>query len=129
MSASEVQTSSTGLSPNMAAALSYLAGPFSGLLVLAAERSHPFVRFHAWQSVFALGGLGLLAVLLLAGAFGALLFSPSAFTALYWLAFLTLGAWIVLWAVLIVQALTGRAWALPLVGPIATRRSPAPNGA
>ena len=50
--------SSTGLDPAVAAALSYLAGPFSGVLVLLAERTNPFVRFHAWQSIIGLGGLG-----------------------------------------------------------------------
>ena len=39
-----------GLSENMAAALSYLLGPLSGLLVLVLERDNKFVRFHALQS-------------------------------------------------------------------------------
>lgn len=108
--------SSTGLDPNFAAALSYLAGPFSGVLILLAERSNRYVRFHAYQAILGLGGVGLLAVLLLVMAFGALILSPSAFTILYWLAFATLLLWIVLWVVLLVQSFTGRAWRLPLVG-------------
>ena len=52
--------SSTGLDPNLAAALAYLAGPFSGLLHLLVERANDFVRFHAWQAIIGLGGLGLL---------------------------------------------------------------------
>ena len=52
--------SSTGLEPNFAAALAYLAGPFSGILILLVERSNDFVRFHAWQAILGLGGLGLL---------------------------------------------------------------------
>ncbi|HEX9369070.1 MAG TPA: protease complex subunit PrcB family protein, partial [Vicinamibacterales bacterium] len=51
--------SSTGLDPRTASALAYLAGPFSGVLILLAESTNPDVRFHAWQSIVGLGGLGL----------------------------------------------------------------------
>jgi len=39
-----------GLSENAAAALSYVVGPFSGIVVLIMERENKFVRFHALQS-------------------------------------------------------------------------------
>ena len=39
-----------GLSENIAAALSYVFGPFSGIVVLVMERENKFVRFHALQS-------------------------------------------------------------------------------
>ena len=52
--------STTGLEPNFAAALAYLAGPFSGVLILLVERANGFVSFHAWQAILGLGGLGLL---------------------------------------------------------------------
>jgi uncharacterized membrane protein len=52
------ESSSTGLDPHVAAALAYLAGPFSGVLILLAERTSAYVRFHAWQSVIGLGGWG-----------------------------------------------------------------------
>ncbi|MCL2528091.1 MAG: hypothetical protein FWE42_06670 [Defluviitaleaceae bacterium] len=39
-----------GLNENIAAALSYLLGPISGLFVLIMERENKFVRFHALQS-------------------------------------------------------------------------------
>ena len=39
-----------GLDENIAAALSYLFGPVSGLFVLVMERRNKFVRFHALQS-------------------------------------------------------------------------------
>jgi len=38
------------LDENIAAALSYLLGPFSGIFVLVMERENKFVRFHAMQS-------------------------------------------------------------------------------
>jgi len=39
-----------GLSENIAAAISYIFGPFSGIVVLIMERENKFVRFHALQS-------------------------------------------------------------------------------
>jgi len=39
-----------GLDENVAAALSYIFGPFSGIAVLVMERENKFVRFHALQS-------------------------------------------------------------------------------
>jgi uncharacterized membrane protein len=115
--------SSTGLSPRTAAGLAYLAGPFSGILVLLAERTNRFVRFHAYQSILALGGLGLLALVFLVSAFAALLISPWAFTLMYWLAFVMAIIWIGLWAVCLFHAFRGRAFKLPLIGPLAARRA------
>jgi uncharacterized membrane protein len=115
--------SSTGLDRNFAAALAYLAGPFSGMTILLAEQRNRYVRFHAWQAILGLGGLGLLALLLLIGAFAGLVVSPAVFTTLYRTAFVALGVWVVLWAVLLVQAFMGRAWRLPLVGEAAARRA------
>ena len=39
-----------GLSPNGAAALSYVFGPITGIVVMVLERNNKFVRFHALQS-------------------------------------------------------------------------------
>ena len=44
------QKSVFGLNENVAAALSYLFGAFSGVVVLILERDNKFVRFHALQS-------------------------------------------------------------------------------
>ena len=38
------------LDENIAAALSYILGPFSGIFVLVMEKENKFVRFHALQS-------------------------------------------------------------------------------
>ena len=74
---------STGLDPNFAAALAYLAGPFSGILILLVERANAYVRFHAWQAIVGLGGLGALAVGVLVLSFLTLLLSPFVFTVMY----------------------------------------------
>lgn len=41
-----------GLSPKTAAALCYVFGTFSGIVVLLMEKENKFVRFHALQSIF-----------------------------------------------------------------------------
>ena len=74
--------SSTGLDPNVAAALAYLAGPFSGLLLLLVEKHNAYVRFHAMQSILALGGLWLLAAGLGVLAVLTVFVSPTGFALL-----------------------------------------------
>jgi uncharacterized membrane protein len=115
--------STTGLEPRTAAALSYLAGPFSGALMLWVERENAFVRFHAWQSVIGLGGLALalLASYVFAGM--AMFVSATLVTLLFDVA-------AVIWIVLVIvtllctwKAWSGQRWSLPLAGEFAKRRS------
>ena len=117
------EPSSTGLDAHVAAALAYLAGPFSGVLVLLAERTNSYVRFHAWQSVLGLGGLGLIVVVLMSLAFGSVLVSAAAFRGLLVAGWLAWGLWIVCWAVCLVKAFTRRRWRLPIAGAYAERLS------
>jgi len=117
------EESSTGLAPRVAAVLAYLAGPFSGVLVLLAERTSGYVRFHAWQSVIALGGLGLVVALLLGVAFASVIVSATAFRSLLIISWVVWALWIVLWAVCVVKALSGRRWKLPIAGTYAERLS------
>jgi uncharacterized membrane protein len=116
--------STTGLDPAVAAALAYLAGPFSAIIVLLAERSNAFVKFHAWQSIIGLGLVGAAVVGLLVAAFAALvLFSPTLFTWLYKLAAAAAVVWLILWAMCLVKAFSGSAFQLPFVGTAALRRA------
>jgi uncharacterized membrane protein len=115
--------SSTGLEPAFAAALAYLAGPFSGLVILLAERTNRYVRFHAWQAIIGLGGLAAIAVFLLMSAFMGLFVSPSLFKALYIVAAIVAAGWLVVWALCLVKAFGGSAWQLPLAGALAARRA------
>jgi uncharacterized membrane protein len=121
-SRSPIPVSSTGLDPQTAAALAYLAGPFSGALVLWAETSNREVRFHAWQSIIALGGLvlaiiasGILAVL-------ALFVSATAMLVMVRVATLLVALLAIVWAVCLWKAFAGGRWKLPLAGRVAERR-------
>ena len=113
--------SSTGLNPRTAAMLAYLAGPFSGALILLAESRNSDVRFHAWQSIVGLGGL--FVGLLLAYALGAaaLFVSATAVTVLFAAASVI---WIVIaiaWAICLWKAYAGDRWKLPIAGDYAER--------
>ena len=120
------EESSTGLTPRVAAVLAYLAGPFSGVLVLLAERTSGLVRFHAWQSVLGLGALGVVVVGLLGLAFASLIVSARAFFFLYLVAGLVWASWVVCWVICMVQAFNGRRWKLPIAGDYAERFSEKP---
>jgi uncharacterized membrane protein len=108
-----------GLPENIAAALSYVFGAFSGVVVLILERENKFVRFHALQST--LWFLFLYVVLavvnfittILSGiwVFGTLfgfVLSPISF--FLWLVIVLSGL------LLVVKAYGGAAFKLPIVG-------------
>ncbi|MDQ3214220.1 MAG: hypothetical protein M3Q85_16195 [Acidobacteriota bacterium] len=123
---SDPTASSTGLEPNLAAALAYLAGPFSGILILLVERANRYVRFHAWQAVLGLGGLAFLAMAVLLCSFLTLLLSPIAFTLMYRLSAVIAVVWVAAWVWCLVQAFTGRAWKMPVAGRYAERLATRP---
>ena len=117
------ETSTTGLDAHVAASLAYLAGPFSGILVLLAERTSSYVRFHAWQSIIGLGGLGLVIAGLMAASFLSVLVSSTALRVLLVVTWVVWALWIVCWATCLVNAFTRRRWKLPLAGTYAERIS------
>jgi uncharacterized membrane protein len=115
--------SSTGLDPRVAATLSYLAWWLTGLLFLMLERENRYVRFHALQSVVALGALSAAGVLFGVLSFGTLLVSATGFRVLL---ALSAGTWVlgVLVSLLcLYKAYAGQTWKLPIAGDIAERRS------
>jgi uncharacterized membrane protein len=113
--------STTGLAETTAGTLAYLAGPFSGALLLVVERTNRDVRFHAWQAFLGLGSLGLLAIVCLGLAFAMLIVSPRIFSAMRWAAAVMAAAWVVVWAICLIQAYKGRRWPIPLIGARAAR--------
>jgi uncharacterized membrane protein len=113
----------TGLTPRVAATLAYLAGPLSGVLLLATEKEDRFVRFHAWQAIVGLGLLGTGAVACLALAFVMLVVSPTAFWIFLWLAAILGVVYIGAWILCLLHAWKGQRWRLPLVGAVSTGRA------
>jgi uncharacterized membrane protein len=119
----EEPPSSTGLDPRTASALAYLAGPFSGALVLWAETTNGDVRFHAWQSIVGLGGLVLAVILCSALAVVALFQSATAMLVMLRIAMAIGVVLAVVWALCLWKAFAGGRWKLPLAGDYAERRA------
>jgi uncharacterized membrane protein len=113
--------SSTGLRPRAAAVLSYLAGPVSGVIMLVAEPEQPFVRFHAWQSVIALGCVAVVVALCYVIALVSVFFTANGLAIMVRVATVGWIALLVLWILLMWQAWKGRAWKLPIAGAWAER--------
>jgi uncharacterized membrane protein len=113
--------SSTGLEPRTASALAYLAGPFSGALILFAESRNADVRFHAWQSIVALGGLGVAVIGCFVLGFASLFVSATAVSILFAIAGVIAVATVILWVICLWKVLSGERWKLPLAGDYAER--------
>lgn len=103
----EVNKTTTGLPRNTAAALSYLAGWVTGLIMLVVEKDK-FVRFHAMQSILVFGGINLIVMVPI---FGWLL---APFLAIIGL---------ILWLVLMWKAYQGEEVLLPVVGEWAKQQA------
>ena len=104
----EEQGSSTGLDENVAGLLCYLFGFVTGIIFLAVEKKSSFVKFHAKQSTITF--LGLFVLSLLFGGIpviGALILIFS----------------IILWFILMIKALQGKRYLLPIVGKMVEGKS------
>ena len=113
--------SSTGLQPRTAAALAYLARPFSGALIPLAEDTNADVRFHAWQSVVGLGGLTLAVLVSYALGIAALFISATAVSVMFAVATVIWIVLLIVWAICLWKAAMGERWHLPLAGDYADR--------
>ena len=100
------EKTTTGLPRNTAAALSYVLGPFTGVVFLLVEKD-PYIRFHAAQSIVVVGGLTLLWMVL-----------PFTII-LFWLTPLVFVGLFVMWLMLIYKAWQGDEWEVPFLGKYA----------
>lgn len=98
------EQSSTGLEENVAGFLCYLLGFVTGIVFLVVEKKSSFVKFHAKQSTITF--LGLFVIILVIG----------------WIPVLGTLVWIftlILWLILMIEALQGKRYSLPIVGKMA----------
>ncbi len=112
MNTHTTEPSSTGLEPNLAAALAYLAGFITGIVLLVVEKKSQFVRFHAMQSTVLF-----IAVLVISIAISSF---PLLGPLLY--AFILLPAVVILWLVMMFKAYSGERFKLPVVGDFAEKQ-------
>ena len=112
-------TTSTGLAPNVAGALSYLFWIVTGIIFFVLEKDNQFVRFHAMQSILVNATFIVLAIILsifsvipilgwIVGLLGNMILGIVA---------------IILWLVLMFKAFQGQEWEVPIIGKYARQYS------
>ena len=107
----EKEKSSTGLDENVAAFLCYLFGFITGIVFLVVEKKSSFVKFHAMQSTITFLGLFVISIILSWIPIINLLVYPI------WLLSL------ILWLLLMIKALQGKRYSLPIAGKMAEGKS------
>lgn len=117
-------TGMVGILPQtLAGALAYFLLPAVLFLLVEPYKSNRFVRFHSLQSFGTLlAALGIAAILRLAGIL--LFFIPAIGPLLIWLLSMLVSlAFLMIWIVLVVKALQGEMFRLPLIGDLAAKQA------
>jgi len=110
-----------GLSDNAAGAIAYITFiPAIVFLVAEPYNKNPYVRFHAWQSIFLTGAA--IAFDIVMGFVLAifLLFAPHLYAILWNLIGL---AWFVIWLITLYNASQGKRFKLPIIGNLAEKQA------
>ena len=101
---------STGLSPNVAGLLCYVAGWVSGIIFLVLEQRNKFVRFHAAQSIVTFGTITVAGIVL-----GLIPMVGVAFSSIIGI----IG--FIVWIIMMVKASNGEWYKLPWAGDVAEK--------
>jgi uncharacterized membrane protein len=109
----------TGINENTAGGIAYITCiPAIIFLMIDPYKTKPYIRFHAFQSIFLcitsfVFWIALAFVLVFGMVFG---ISWAGFvTRIFWM------SWIIVWVLCAVAALNGKYFKLPIIGPIADR--------
>jgi len=106
----EPSGTSTGLSPNIAGLLCYVAVWISGIIFLVLEQRNKFVRFHAAQSIVAFGTITVAGIIL-----GLIPVVGVAFSSIIGI----IG--FIVWIIMMVKAANGEWYKLPWAGDVAEK--------
>lgn len=119
-------TGGSGLAPNVAAGLAYLFGIIGGIIFVVIEKTDPFVRFSAMQSILLTAAYFVvrIAYAILLGIFAAI---PGvrivvAFPGVLIGTLIGLG-FLVLWILMVIKTFAGEKVVLPVIGEMAERYS------
>ncbi|RUT43313.1 hypothetical protein EJP82_20385 [Paenibacillus anaericanus] len=111
MNETNLGPSTTGLDPKVAGLLCYLGAFITGIIFLVVEKENRFVKFHALQSIIVFGSLTVVNIVLglipIIGTIVSFILTPLTF---------------ILWIVLMLLALQGKQFKLPIAGDIAEQQ-------
>ncbi len=118
---SDTTQANTGLSDNAAGAIAYITFiPAIVFLAMPPYNTSPYVRFHAWQSIFfsivAFVFYVALTIISMVGMF----FAPFLMGIVHLVLFLAL---FLLWILCVIQAVNGKMYQLPLIGGLAAQQA------
>jgi uncharacterized membrane protein len=116
----------SGLQPNTAGALSYLAGIITGIIFLVVDpyKSDRFVRFHAFQSIFFnVAWTGLWIVWMIAGLVLGAITKGLFFILQVPIDLVLMVGGFALWAFLMYSAYQGKMTKLPVIGALAAKQA------
>jgi uncharacterized membrane protein len=109
MTTKDLGKTSTGIQPNVAALLCYVAGFITGIIFFVIEKENKFVKFHAMQSI-----------ILFAGTFALQMLFVLLPIFIFLIPLLNLAV-LVLWVILMIKAYQGEYFKLPVVGDLAEK--------
>jgi uncharacterized membrane protein len=107
--------SGTGLQPNVAGLLCYLAWWVTGIIFLILEKDNKTVKFHAWQSILTFVAITIVWIVL--QILSIIIWPFYVLLIILWLIS------VILWIVLMVKAYQGQMWKVPVVGDIAAKQA------
>jgi uncharacterized membrane protein len=103
----------TGLSDNAAGALAYVTIiPAIIFLIVEPYNKNSYVRFHSWQSIFL--GIAAFAINIVLTAIPIIGWILIPFVAL---------AFLVIWVIVLIKALNGQRFKLPIIGNLAEKQA------
>jgi uncharacterized membrane protein len=121
-------TQSAPLSSNIVGALTYLGGLITGIIFLAVApyNKDPFVRFHAFQSIFL--SLAYIVFAIVWGAIFGMFFVAG--LGFFWSLIGLVGsmvrlAFLLLWLFMMYKAYNNERYSLPIIGPLAASKAAA----
>ena len=115
------ESTPVGLTDNAAGAIAYITiVPAIVFLVLPPYNASPYVRFHAWQSIFLnvaaiVIGIAFSFLTVFGWMFG--LYYIYLLTRLIWL------AWFIIWLICVLKAVNGVRYKLPVIGDLAEKQA------
>jgi uncharacterized membrane protein len=107
----EMQKTSLGLDENIETMLSYLVGPFTGILFLVLEKENKTVKFHAMQSTIFFGLLMVLSFVF--SVLDGIFIIGAVFAIANWLLGIVT---VVSWVYLMYMAFKGNIFKIPYIG-------------